>query len=84
MVIVGHFAFSGMMGAPGYYTFYSTSLKNLENDPHQDIAFAVTTDPVLAKNLGVDIVPAITMHLWNETLVCTNIVYFLLMHFIYK
>ncbi|KAK6623870.1 hypothetical protein RUM44_010726 [Polyplax serrata] len=67
VLVVGFFLFSGNLGAPGYYTFYSTALRMLENDPFCEVGFAVTTDQETASVLEFDMVPSIRLYLWNET-----------------
>ncbi|KAL0278669.1 UNVERIFIED_CONTAM: hypothetical protein PYX00_000422 [Menopon gallinae] len=67
VVIVGSFSFSGNLGGPGYYTFYSAAIKMLEKDPYNDIAFAVTTDRETATSIDIEVIPSIHLYLWNET-----------------
>ncbi|XP_047109464.1 thioredoxin domain-containing protein 11 isoform X3 [Schistocerca piceifrons] len=66
-VVVGYFNFLGCLGAPGYHTFYMTALKYLEHDSQREVAFAVVTNANAAAVLGVEILPAVSLHLWNET-----------------
>jgi hypothetical protein len=55
-----------------FQTIYSASLRALETDPYQEVAFAVATSKAACENLGFDSeITASRMHLylWNETLV---------------
>lgn len=51
-----------------YNRFYQTSLKWLEKDPFQEVAFGVVTGES-SSAFGVEEVPAIRLYLWNETIV---------------
>lgn len=50
-----------------YNRFYQTSLKWLEKDPFQEVAFGVVTGES-SSAFGVEEVPAIRLYLWNETI----------------
>lgn len=50
-----------------YNRFYQTSLKWLEKDPFQEVAFGVVTGES-SRAFGVEDVPAIRLYLWNETI----------------
>lgn len=50
-----------------YNRFYQTSLKWLEKDPFQEVAFGVVTGES-SRAFGVEEVPAIRLYLWNETI----------------
>ncbi|XP_055639657.1 thioredoxin domain-containing protein 11 [Toxorhynchites rutilus septentrionalis] len=50
-----------------YSRFYQTSLKWLEKDPLQEVAFGVVTGET-SKAFGVEELPAIRLYLWNETI----------------
>lgn len=51
-----------------YSRFYQTSVKWLEKDPLQEVAFGVVTGES-SKAFGVEELPAIRLYLWNETIV---------------
>ncbi|XP_058818717.1 thioredoxin domain-containing protein 11 [Topomyia yanbarensis] len=57
--------------AKQYSRFYQTSMKWLEKDPFQEVAFGVVTGESSIA-FGVDEVPAIRLHLWNETIEFTG------------
>lgn len=50
-----------------YNRFYQTSLKWLEKDPFQEVAFGVVTGES-SSAFGVEEIPAIRLYLWNETI----------------
>uniref|UniRef100_A0A1Q3FF51 Putative conserved plasma membrane protein n=1 Tax=Culex tarsalis TaxID=7177 RepID=A0A1Q3FF51_CULTA len=50
-----------------YSRFYQTSLKWLEKDPFQEVAFGVVTGESVGA-FGVEEVPTIQLYLWNETI----------------
>ncbi|XP_065088854.1 thioredoxin domain-containing protein 11-like [Ochlerotatus camptorhynchus] len=50
-----------------YNRFYQTSLKWLEKDPFQEVAFGAVTGES-SSAFGVEEVPAIRLYLWNETI----------------
>ena len=61
--------------APGYYSFYTASLRYLEHDIHRDVTFAVVTNADAARRLAIPPLSEpdrpfdIRLHLYNETLV---------------
>lgn len=72
-IVVGCFNFAGNIGSPGYYSFYTAALKFLERDPHREVGFAVVTDMKTGAEMGIDWSPTLRIYMWNETLVCNNL-----------
>jgi hypothetical protein len=72
-VVVGCFNFSGNVGSTGYYSLFATALKFLERDPHREIGFGVITDMKTGAQMGIDQSPTLRIYMWNETLVCSNL-----------
>ncbi|XP_053694216.1 thioredoxin domain-containing protein 11 [Sabethes cyaneus] len=54
-----------------YSSFYQTSLKWLEKDPFQEVAFGIVTGES-SNAFGVEEIPAIRLYLWNETIEFTG------------
>ncbi|XP_055597743.1 thioredoxin domain-containing protein 11 [Uranotaenia lowii] len=54
-----------------YNRFYQTSLKWLEKDPFQEVAFGIVTGDSAAA-FGLEEIPAIRLYLWNETIEFTG------------
>ncbi len=72
-VVTGYFNFDSVK-PNGFYSFYLASLRNLEYDAHESIAFAIVTNPRAANRLGINLITTsqqfdVRLHLWNETLV---------------
>ncbi|XP_046462929.1 thioredoxin domain-containing protein 11-like [Daphnia pulex] len=72
-VVTGYFNFDSVK-PNGFYSFYLASLRNLEYDAHESIAFAIATNPNAANRLGIHLITTsqqfdVRLHLWNETLI---------------
>lgn len=62
-MIVSHV--NALPGSEAYGVLYTTALRFLEKDPFQEVAFAVWTHS--DATISQDDLPALELHLWNET-----------------